>query len=464
MTSSVLCDSETSVAAPAKRFTVGTLSYTKQGLWMLFFWLMWNDFTITLLEQVLRLNNLSMQKRGASYTLIAMFGSAAGFMGMWINPFFSTWSDRLRSSWGRRRPFLIVSVPLFALSMMAIPFMPDLFHRLVRVEYLKPLLARIPGNGEVWFIGTACFINQLFNMVVLAIFSYYYWDVVPESVLGRFQSMAKVITMSASLVWNFWIFGRAEVHPKEVYVGVAVFCLVIYLLSVWRVKEGEYPPPEPHKKGIIQPVYLYFKECFSEPYYLWIFLGTLMYQSSNAGGGYVTYYFVNDLHMSYNELGWVTGISQGVAFVFGISLGFAVGSMLDRLKPIRVLPALLFIRAIIAAVAFFVVHDKTTAIVFNGINEVVVFCYAVGLGAVTVELFPREKLGQFCSAQAFFYQTILTFVSPFMIAPFFDWLKCNRAGFMFSAVCLALAGLVAIKVYFNWKQRQEEHRLVIGPA
>ena len=28
-----------------KLFTVGTLSYTKHGLWLLFIWLMWNDFT-----------------------------------------------------------------------------------------------------------------------------------------------------------------------------------------------------------------------------------------------------------------------------------------------------------------------------------------------------------------------------------------------------------------------------------
>ena len=30
-----------------EKFTVGTLSYNKKGLWLVFFWLMWNDFIHT---------------------------------------------------------------------------------------------------------------------------------------------------------------------------------------------------------------------------------------------------------------------------------------------------------------------------------------------------------------------------------------------------------------------------------
>ena len=56
------------------KFTVGTLTYDKRGLWLVFFWLMWNDFSITLLEQVTGLTGILMRDRGASYTLIATFG------------------------------------------------------------------------------------------------------------------------------------------------------------------------------------------------------------------------------------------------------------------------------------------------------------------------------------------------------------------------------------------------------
>ena len=72
-----------------------------------------------------------------------------------------------------------------------------------------------------------------------------------------------------------------------------------------------------------------------------------------------------------------------------------------------------------------------------------------------MELFPREKIGQFCSAQAFFYQTITMVFNPLVTSPFFDWLKYNRAGYLWSAVCYFLAALVTVKVYFNWKHKHE---------
>ena len=161
-------------------FSVGTLTYDKRGLWVVFFWLMWNDFSITLLERMPSLTGILLRDRGASYTLMATFGTVGGILGMWINPFFSTWSDRLRTRFGRRRPILLIATPLFAVSLCAIAFMPDFYHFLMKFETMAAILNRIPVNGEVLFIGVASIVNGLFNGVVLAIFSYYYWDVVPE--------------------------------------------------------------------------------------------------------------------------------------------------------------------------------------------------------------------------------------------------------------------------------------------
>ena len=230
--SAILPGSRHMNTASHNKFTVGTLTYDKRGLWLVFFWLMWNDFSITLLEQVTGLTGILMRDRGASYTLMATFGTVGGLLGMWINPVFSTWSDRLRTRFGRRRPILLIATPLFAVSLCAIAFMPDLYHFLMRFDLAAGILNRIPVNGEVLFIGVASIVNGLFNGVVLAIFSYYYWDVVPEIVLGRFNSLAKIVTVGAGMVWNFFVIGYAEHHTKTVYIGVSVFCLSVYLLSV----------------------------------------------------------------------------------------------------------------------------------------------------------------------------------------------------------------------------------------
>jgi len=437
-------------------FSVGTLTYDKRGLWLVFFWLMWNDFSITLLERMTGLTGILLRDRGASYTLMATFGTVGGLLGMWINPFFSTWSDRLRTRFGRRRPILLIATPLFAISLCAIAFMPDLYQFLIKFDGMAAILNRIPVNGEVLFIGVASIVNGLFNGVVLAIFSYYYWDVVPELVLGRFNSLAKIVTVSACMIWSFFIIGYAEHHTKTVYIGVSVFCLSVYLLSVWKVKEGDYPPPEARKTtNPLEPIVDYFRDCYTKPFYLWIFFGTLCMQLGNQGNNFQLFYLRYDLGMDLATTGWIDGVGQMATTVFGVLLGYSAGSLIDRVKPIRVIPVTFFIWSMLGLIAFFVIHDKNSAAIMACLISVNLFIFGVSLGAVTVELFPREKIGQFCSAQAFFYQTTIMVLNPLVISPFFDWLKFNRAGYLWSATFNLLAGLIAVKVYHNWKRKQE---------
>jgi hypothetical protein len=289
-------------------------------------------------------------------------------------------------------------------------------------------------------------------------FSYLYWDVVPQSVLGRFNAMAKIVTVSSGMVWSFWIVGYAEHHPKEVYIAVSLVCTAIYVLSLIMVKEGEYPPPEPRKtKSVIEPIRDYVKDCYSKPYFLWIFLGTLCYQLGNQGGGFQFFYLREDLGMDLGATGWIQGIASGVVTAFGVLLGYSSGSLIDRFKPIRVVPLTMFVSSTLALVSFFVISEKVSAATMASLVGINNFVFGVALGAVTVQLFPREKLGQFCSAQAFFYQTIIMVLSPLAIAPFFDWLDFNRGGYLWSAFFYLLAGLVTVKVYFNWKKKQSEN-------
>ena len=304
----------------------------------------------------------------------------------------------------------------------------------MRFDFAAATLNRIPVNGEILFIGVASIVNGMFNAVVLAIFTYFYWDVVPEIVLSRFNSLAKIVTVGAGLVWNFFVVGYAEHHTKTVYLGVSIFCLSVYMLSVWKVKEGEYPAPEARKTtSVLEPILDYFKDCFSKPYYLWIFLGTLFFQLGQQGMNFQLFYLRYDLGMDLTTTGWIDGVGLTTTVVFGLLLGYSTGSLIDRLKPIRVVPVTFFIWALLALISFFVVRDKLSAAFMASLINVNLFAFGVALGAVTVELFPREKLGQFCSAQAFFYQTIIMVLNPLLISPFFDWLKFNRGGYLWSA-------------------------------
>jgi maltose/moltooligosaccharide transporter len=308
-------------------------------------------------------------------------------------------------------------------------------------------------SGEVLMMGICQLAGGMFNAVVLAIFSYLYWDVVPEPLMGRFQSMSKNATLIAGLVWSFFIFGLADKHMKEVYVGTAAICLVIYLISTWQIKEGDYPPPDEHKKGgIFAPIRAYFVECFSQPYYLWIFVASFLYQLGNSGNFYQSNYLHYDLKLDLETIGWTQGWARSVTVGFGALCGFAIGSMTDRLKPVRLMGPAFVLLALVMLGQFFFVRDKWTYLYWFCGSEVVRFSLGIVIGAFTVEIFPREKLGQFCSAQAVFYQFILNIMAT-PIAMLFDRIQFNRLGFLWTAVFYFTAALAYMKVHANWKQR-----------
>jgi len=446
---------------PAKIYSIGTLRYDQNALYILFFWLMWNDFGITLIERIGGLGGFLMLDRGATYTQMAMMGVPAALIFPWINPWVSTWSDRHRGKWGRRRPFLLFAAPFFAFFLAAFPFMPDLFRYLMHYHWMVALSAHFPIRGDILFMGICGQVSGIFNSVLLAIFLYLYWDVVPEAVLGRFQSLSKIVAMLAIMIWSFFIYGQGQTghHPKAVYVCTSIFALAIYMVSTWMIKEGDYPPPDVHKKGgKFAIIRAYFVECYSQPYYLWIFVASLLTQLGNQGGGYQGYYLRYDLNMDLFTLGWIDGWVNTVTTIFGMACGFYIGAVTDRLKPMRLLFPIYLLTALAALGAYFFVHDKWSSLYWSVGRNLILFATGIVIGAFTPEIFPREKLGQFCSAQAVFYQFILAFLNP-VIAMFFQHIHYNRFGFLWSAFFYFLCSLAYLKVYWNWKARHG-HKLV----
>ena len=198
--------SPASTSTGQKSWVVGTLHYTKAGIIMLFFWLMWNDFCLILKGSVPSLVPILLKDLGATNAQMALYmGTFTGMLTIWINPVVSTWSDRYRSPQGRRRPFLLIATPFCALFLCAIPFMP----------HLAPYLGVVTASGVITLVGLAFIGFTVFNSVIGAIFTYYYWDVVPLELLGRFNSITKIVTTLAGFLWSFFIFGLAEKHTHR---------------------------------------------------------------------------------------------------------------------------------------------------------------------------------------------------------------------------------------------------------
>lgn len=107
---------------------MGTLVYTTAALVTLFFWLLLGDFALTLRDRsVGPVSQLFLKREGASDTIIAfLLTSLPPLITVLIGPIVSYRSDRLRTRWGRRLPYLAISTPVATLAMVGIAFCPTL--------------------------------------------------------------------------------------------------------------------------------------------------------------------------------------------------------------------------------------------------------------------------------------------------------------------------------------------------
>ena len=106
------------------RFKVGTLIYSKAGLITLFLFLLWGDFCFTLMETVVpSIMPLKLNAMGASnWALGLIVTTIPNLMNTAINPFISFRSDRFRSKWGRRIPFLAGATPFLVVFLILLGY------------------------------------------------------------------------------------------------------------------------------------------------------------------------------------------------------------------------------------------------------------------------------------------------------------------------------------------------------
>lgn len=437
-----------------KIWKAGTLQYTRNGLVVLFVWLMWNDFFLMMMEAVRpALTGLLMRNHGATNTEIAFYmGTISSAFSIWINPFVSTWSDRTRTRWGRRRPFLMLAAPPAAVCLALIPWGPSVWNWVVAQGWFT--VSTEPGhfNGAVFFIGAFTALFCLFNSVLLAIFMYFFWDVVPKSVLGRFHAIARIVTTLQTFAWNYWIFGHAEKHMELIYGVTAAVFLLVYMISLFMVKEGEYPPPEPQpKRNPLAWIKTYCRECYGQSYYWWFFGGSIAFQTGIQGMNFQLFHWKETLGLSLDTIGKM----QAWPMLAIVILGYPLGSLLDRLKPSRMLPWAMLLCACANLSSFFFLRGPTSLLVCVGFTTLTMFVFNICFNYFNVDYFPREKLGQFCSANAIAHALFTMTITPF-VGMFFDWVQDYTFVYLWQVVFQLIAAGIFARAYLKWRERQAQ--------
>ena len=436
----------------------GTLDYTRKTLIYLFIWMLWGDFCYTMMEMLIpTLLPLVLKQHQASNTTIGLLvGSIPALVNFILNPIISTSSDRTRSRWGRRIPYLLFSSPFVVLFLILVGWSDQIgawFYRLAWGEGGSPAMLIIVMLG-IFSVGF-----QLFNLFVASVFYYIFSDVVPKPFVGRFMALFRVVGTAAGIVFSRYILpmaDRKEMIPW-IFTGVALIYLFSFTQMCFMVKEGNYPPPEKLKK--VNPWTLlkkYSVECFSMPFYLYLFIGLAVNTTSNACRVmFNLLYAKEDLGLTLEQYGHIASTVSLVMLFAYIPLGWIV----DKFHPLRVFLLGGFLIVAANVFGFFFCHNYVTFfIVTFMISGTYVLQGASGL-PLTVRMYPSEKYGQFCSAAAMI-SSIVLIVANAGGGAFIDLgvkygakygLGYNLI-FVWDFIFTIIANALLLVVYFKWKK------------
>lgn len=441
---------ETSETTAAARWRVGSLVYTTGGLIALFCWLLWGDFGFFLKERAVQPTlQVLLKSFGASSFLLALLvSSLPQAMALVLMPIIGYRSDRYRSRWGRRIPFLALSVPLAFTAMVGLAFSPalgDLLHRL--------LGGASPGTGPliIGCLGFFWFGFEFSSLIGSCLFHGLITDVVPQVVIGRFYAMFRIVGLLGNMVFAAFLLGHVEEYYFFIFLGIAVVYGLSFSLMCWRVKEGVYPPPPPPDPESVgktrRALMTYLREAFSHPYYRWIFLAVSLGYVMTWPISLFVYAYAPTVGMDLGTLGKY----QTAQLFISILQAYPLGWMVDRFHALRVNLATLVLLFAASLWAFFYVHNALT------LGIAVILVGTLGGSWVTTmlplgpTLFPKERFATMNSAMAICYS-----VSQMIIAPvsgiLLDWMDNDyRYMYYWAALMTAATFLAMLMVYRRFR-------------
>ncbi len=254
------------------------------------------------------------------------------------------------------------------------------------------------------------------------------------------------------MIFNYWIFGLVPHYFTLILVAVGIFYGVAFFWVCLRVKEGEYPPPPSagsEKQGPLAGVKTYFRECFSQPYFLAVFVMMM------AAG--LTFLPVNTFSIPYaKSLGVDMGLfGKSLAFTFAISLCLAyfLGWLVDLFHPLRMVMFCLAGYAVVAVWGALFARTADAFLVGWVLHGVLSGCYFTCAASLGLRLFPRIKFAQFASASGIVMSLATMTISPLMGILIDQTHNTYRYTFFIGA-CLAVFALAAAMfVYRNLMRR-----------
>jgi hypothetical protein len=272
-------------------------------------------------------------------------------------------------------------------------------------------------------------------------------DVVPKAVIGRFYGMFRAMGLIVAMAFNYWLFGKAETHYTEIFIGIGILYGVGFTAMCLKVKEGEYPPPPPilpsRAGGFVAAVRTYFRESFTRPYFLWIYASVALSWMAMLTANLFNLFFAQSVGMSMDTYGKYLAAT----FLISFFMSYFIGSLADRLHPLRLSLGILAMFAVVMIGGGLMVTDARSFGIALIAYGVLGGSWQTAAASLTMRLFPQSRYAQIDSAKGIVQSFGMMLVGPAM-GYFLDLSGHDyRYAYMASGIMAVLALLTGLVVH-----------------
>ena len=471
-----------------KLYKCGSLTYTTSKLVMVFFWLFVGGTVLSvclalpgsLLPVQLRVMSEANPEAAALSDRVKMIllSTIGGVLNSTVCPYISVVSDMRRGKWGRRIPYIIMSLPPLVLSLILFAFNRQFGAVLSRI--VQPWWNVTPLTMTVLVLGVTMFIFQFFNMWVNSVIWYLFNDIIPPEYFSRVMAVFRIGLSGSVAIYHYFFFKFAENHSTIMYlVGAGLYAVGMGLMCFF-VREGEYPPLTEEQLrlknaslgerlvGKIKGFKDFVTDSFCHRVYTYRYMMGVI--GAISGAAWAFGYFLNgELGINDELLGKINGVS-GIVGTVGIMLASVLTAELaNRWHPARIV----LYNAVFAAIVALPFNLRwlfgayppkvyaTFCIVAAIINVALSGLLIISEQPFEMLFFPKSKYGAFCAMQALL-RSIPGIVLGVPVAWLFDMLADALINhgihpefrFRFISVWAmpwtGLAALMAYKVYTHW--------------
>lgn len=212
--------------------------------------------------------------------------------------------------------------------------------------------------------------------------------------------------------------------------------------------------------GFLGQIQTFVIECYSLRFYWDYYLFCMLWSLATCTGTFWIF-LQKDIGLDLAKVGQIAG----VATLISMCLTYPAGVLVDRFHPLRVL---LWVKVVVVALAplqliwlFFDFEPQTVFMISLGFSMLLlpfnVLTEATSL-PTQMRLFPKERFGQFCSANALLRAATVV-VGGVLAGLFLDFTKsaCGGSNFgyrfipMWTIPCVTAALLCLIRLYRRWQ-------------